>query len=585
MPAEGKEFAAPDYENLLHALCGLYTREVAPVEAALKYAAVGTASYTAAEFDAKPTVFILGQYSVGKTTFIRSLLGKDFPSMQIGPEPTTDCFMAIEKGASDRNVPGSAATADTTRPWGALGSFGAAFQAKFSVTSVCDAPLLDDLCLVDSPGVLAGEKQKQAGRHYDFVEVASHFAERADLILVLVDAHKLDLSDEFTNVLRAIQKHDEKLRVVLNKADQVSTQELIRVTTAMAWSLSRCLKTPEVKRVYVSSFWDEPLKNPQLAPFFDDERASLLADLRQLPQGQLQRRTNEVLRRIAAVKAHATVLDGIRKRVPIFGQEAWAKSCADGSALPDLWQQIAKDNEVPLWNLPPIDHYRDAIAGGKLDVLKLPATKNAVAALDRAAAAHVPHAQRYFRADLEELPEEAPRIVKTFLYKLDGKHKFKLTSAGYKKRWFVLDKSLLKYYHARDQSGNDGPNAAGELDLLGCTCAALPDSDRSFAFSIDGPKLDRTFVLAAENNEDMATWIKQIRAHASGRPQVPTATPVPSEPTIQVPSEPVQAELAPAEAVAEAADDDGPGDAGGGEFRMSITGASGEETTVDGLIV
>ena len=44
-------------------------------------------------------------------------------------------------------------------------------------------------------------------------------------------------------------------------------------------------------------------------------------------------------------------------------------------------------------------------------------------------------------------------------------------------------------------------------------------------------------------------------------------------------------ELAPAEAVAEAADDDGPGDAGGGEVRMSITGASGEETTVDGLIV
>ena len=70
-------------------------------------------------------------------------------------------------------------------------------------------------------------------------------------------------------------------------------------------------------------------------------------------------------------------VDGIRKRVPIFGQEAWAKSCADGSALPDLWQQIAKDNEVPLWNLPPVDHYRDAIAGGKLDVLKLPATKNA----------------------------------------------------------------------------------------------------------------------------------------------------------------------------------------------------------------
>ena len=140
------------------------------------------------------------------------------------------------------------------------------------------------------------------------------------------------------------------------------------------------------------------------------------------------------------------------------------------------------------------------------------------------------------------------------------------------------------YYHARNDVGND-TNPGGELNLLGGSVAALPDSDRSFVFSVNGPNLDRAYVFAAESAEDMATWIKQIRAHASGRPQVPTATPVPSEPNIQVPSEPVQAELAPAEAVAEAADDDGPGDAGGGEVRMSITGASGEETTVDGLIV
>ena len=576
MPAEGKEFAAPDYADLQHALCGLYTREVAPVEAQLKYGTVGTASYTAAEFGAKPVVFILGQYSVGKTTFIRTLLGKDFPSMQIGPEPTTDCFMAIEKGVSDRNVPGSAATADTTRPWGALGNFGAAFQAKFSVTSVADASLLDDLILVDSPGVLAGEKQKQAGRHYDFVEVAAHFAERADLILVLVDAHKLDLSDEFTNVLRSIQKHDEKMRVVLNKADQVSTQELIRVTTAMAWSLSRCLRTPEVKRVYVSSFWDEPLKNAQLKPFFEAERDALLADLRALPTGQLQRRTNEVLRRVAAVKAHAMILEGIRKRVPYIGQEAWAKSCADGAALPDIWQAIARDNEVSLWTLPPPEAYAAAIASGKLDVLKLPQTKQALAALAAAADDHVPHAQRYFRGDLEELPEEAPHVVKSFLFKLDGKHKFKITSAGYKKRWFVLDAGTLRYYHARNDVGND-TNPGGELNLLGGSVAALPDSDRSFVFSVNGPNLDRAYVFAAESAEDMATWIKQIRAHASGRAQLPTATPVPTTPP--PPPEPVAAELVDD-------DDDATAPADAGEVRMSISDPGpARETTVDGLIV
>lgn len=41
---------------------------------------------------AKPQVLLIGQYSVGKTSFIRYLLGRDFPGQRIGPEPTTDRF-------------------------------------------------------------------------------------------------------------------------------------------------------------------------------------------------------------------------------------------------------------------------------------------------------------------------------------------------------------------------------------------------------------------------------------------------------------------------------------------------------------
>lgn len=38
----------------------------------------------ASDFEAKPMVLLLGQYSVGKTSFIRYLLGRDFPGIRIG---------------------------------------------------------------------------------------------------------------------------------------------------------------------------------------------------------------------------------------------------------------------------------------------------------------------------------------------------------------------------------------------------------------------------------------------------------------------------------------------------------------------
>ena len=53
------------------------------------------------DFDAKPMVLLVGQYSVGKTTFIRYLLEQDFPGIRIGPEPTTDRFIAIMHGEEE----------------------------------------------------------------------------------------------------------------------------------------------------------------------------------------------------------------------------------------------------------------------------------------------------------------------------------------------------------------------------------------------------------------------------------------------------------------------------------------------------
>ena len=84
---------------------------------------------------------------------------------------------------------------------------------------------MENITFVDTPGVLSGEKQRTQ-RAYDFTGVTSWFAAKCDLIFLLFDPHKLDVSDEFKRVIYSLRGHDDKIRVVLNKADQVDTQQV-----------------------------------------------------------------------------------------------------------------------------------------------------------------------------------------------------------------------------------------------------------------------------------------------------------------------------------------------------------------------
>jgi len=276
---------------------------VQPLEECYNFGEFASPILKPSDFDAKPMVLLLGQYSVGKTSFIRFIIGRDFPGARIGPEPTTDRFNAVMYGPEDRIIPGNALAVDPSLPFTSLTRFGTEFLNKFQA-SVCKSPTLEKMYFIDTPGVLAGEKQK-LGRAYDFVKVVEWCAQRADMILLLFDAHKLDVSgawgilpafwcadptppmsspspqvsDELQAVIKALKGNDDKIRVVLNKADKITSQQLMRVYGALMWSLGKVIATPEVARVYIGSFWDGECMNPDLLPMFKAESADLLHDL------------------------------------------------------------------------------------------------------------------------------------------------------------------------------------------------------------------------------------------------------------------------------------------------------------------
>ncbi|XP_060186375.1 EH domain-containing protein 1-like isoform X2 [Lycium barbarum] len=341
----------------------LYNEKLKPLELIYRFNDFASPILTESDFDAKPMVMLLGQYSTGKTTFIKHLLKCNYPGAHIGPEPTTDRFIVVTSGPDERSIPGNTIAVHADMPFTDLTKFGGAFLSKFECSQLPHS-LLDHISFVDTPGVLSGEKQRTE-RSYDFTGVISWFAAKCDMILLLFDPHKLDISDEFKRVISSLKGHEDKIRVVLNKADQVDTQQLMRVYGALMWSLGKVLNTPEVVRVYVGSFNDKAVNEEAVGPMgkdlFEKEQDDLLDDLIDIPKKACDRRINEFVKRARAAKIHSYIISHLKKEMPaLMGKSKTQQKLIQN--LDTVFEKVQKEFRLPAGDFPSVDHFREVLS-------------------------------------------------------------------------------------------------------------------------------------------------------------------------------------------------------------------------------
>nr|AEV41016.1 putative EH-domain-containing protein 1 [Oryza minuta] len=364
----GRKIPLRSVTSVIDGLKKSYIEKLRPLEKTYQFDDFVSPLLTSSDFHGKPMVMLLGQYSTGKTTFIKHLLKTSYPGAHIGPEPTTDRFVVITSGPDERCIPGNTIAVQADMPYSGLSSFGTAFLSKFECSQM-PHPLLEHITFVDTPGVLSGEKQRTQ-RSYDFTGVTSWFAAKCDLILLLFDPHKLDISDEFKRVIGSLRGYDDKIRIVLNKADQVDAQQLMRVYGALLWSLGKVLNTPEVMRVYIGSFNDKPIRETAAGPLgtelFEKEQDDLLSDLNDIPKKACDRRINEFVKRSRSAKVHAHIISHLKKEMPALMGKAKAQQRLLDS-LDEQFAKVQKELHLPAGDFPSVEEYRETLSAYNFD--------------------------------------------------------------------------------------------------------------------------------------------------------------------------------------------------------------------------
>lgn len=153
------------------------------------------------------------------------------------------------------------------------------------------------------------------------------------------------------------------MRIVLNKADTVSTQELMRVYGALFWTLAPLVHEVEPPRVYIVSLWSKPYRADTMGSLFYQEECSLLEDIHQIIKNQMGSKIAATRRHAFLVRLHALTVDTYIKAFEknknlIWGDndEIWRNIILDPIKY-DIRTHLLRYQDVSVHDLPTRQEY------------------------------------------------------------------------------------------------------------------------------------------------------------------------------------------------------------------------------------
>lgn len=330
-----------------------------------------------------PFVFLVGNHSSGKSSFINYVLGRKVQTA--GVAPTDDCFTVIAPGPKDVDQDGPALVGDPDIGFSGLRQFGPTLihHAQLKVRSDINTTnfmMVDSPGMIDSPVSSGGMTMSSPGyagwaggggggsttpnnnyntsssaavmdRGYDFQGVVRWFAERADVVLLFFDPDKPGTTGETLSILlHSLGGMDHKLLIVLNKADQFrKIHDFARAYGSLCWNLSKVIPRKDLPRIFtmclpVTSTKDgndetnynivdnnaaEALDRRALADLHQT-RDDVLAEVMKAPKRRVDNVITNLHDSVHLLLMHAVVAEDVRSR---YSKRLWENRIQEASSL------------------------------------------------------------------------------------------------------------------------------------------------------------------------------------------------------------------------------------------------------------
>lgn len=346
---------------VLRDLKRLYENSIKPLEGLYKYRDLSNRHFGDPEIFSKPLVLFMGPWSGGKSSIVNYLTGLEFTewSLRTGAEPSPAYFNILMHGKDPQVLDGTQLAADWT--FSGLQKFGQGLEERLRGLKH-PSKILEKVNIVEIPGIL--EVRKQVSRVFPFNDACQWFIDRADIIFLVYDPSKLDVGPETEAILDQLKGRESQTRIVLNKADSVKPEELMRVQSALIWNISPLMSSPQPPVMYTVSLWSMPYEGGAPVRLLQAQERELLRDLRHAIDKRIENKIASARRFAVRVRNHAKMVDcyltTYYNHKTIFGNKKLiADAITENPQNYHIYEGLSTLTNISRYDLPDPETYRD----------------------------------------------------------------------------------------------------------------------------------------------------------------------------------------------------------------------------------